>query len=109
MKTGEKAKKGLYIGVGAGLVLFVLAGLLPGSVIGGVIGLKVIEAVTGGPLGGEIIPRIILAVSMITGVMISAVVCIMGPGLVGWSIGYVIDSSKETAKRTEEAHQTTHN
>ena len=33
MKTNETAKKGLYVGVGVGLVLFVLAGLLPGSLL----------------------------------------------------------------------------
>lgn len=31
MKTREIAKKGLYIGTGAGPILFALVGLLPGS------------------------------------------------------------------------------
>lgn len=105
MKTGEMAKRGLYVGIGAGLVIFVLAGLLPGSLIGGVIGLKVIEAVFGGPMTTEIMPRIILAVSMIIGVMASAIVCILGPGLIGWSAGYMIDSTRVTAEAKEEAHQ----
>ena len=103
MKTREIAKKGLYVGAGAGLVLFVLAGLLPGSLIGGVIGLKVIMAVTGAPLGGALLSRILLAVSMLAGIMVSALVCIMGPGLIGWSIGYLIDSVKVEVATEQEA------
>ncbi len=103
MKTRETAKKGLYVGTGAGLVLFILAGLLPGSLIGGVIGLKVIMAITGAPLGGAILSRIVLAVSMLTGIMASAAVCIMGPGLIGWSIGYLIDSAKIEVATEQEA------
>jgi len=108
MKTRETAKKGLYVGIGTGLVLFVLAGLLPGSLIGGVIGLKVITAVTGSPLGGEVLSRIVLAVSMLAGIMASAVTFIMGPGLIGWTIGYLIDSAREAAETKEEAHQAAH-
>lgn len=103
MKTRETAKKGLYVGIGTGLVLFVLAGLLPGSLIGGVIGLKIITAVTGAPLGGAVLSRIVLAVSMLAGIMASAVAFIMGPGLAGWTIGYLIDSAKEAAETKEEA------
>jgi hypothetical protein len=108
MRTGEMAKRGLYIGIGAGLVLFVLAGLLPGSLIGGVIGLKFIEAVFGGPMTAAILPRIILAVSMIMGVMASAAVCILGPGLIGWGVGYMIDSTRAVAETGEEAHEHAH-
>jgi hypothetical protein len=103
MKRREIAKKGLYIGIGAGLVLFVLAGFMPGSLIGGVIGLRIVNAVTGGPLGSELIPRIVVGVSMLAGIIASALICIMGPGVVGWSIGSLIDSVKVEAEKKEEA------
>jgi hypothetical protein len=90
-------------------VLFVIAGLLPGSLIGGVIGLKIIQTVTGSPLGGEILPRVLLAVSMLMGVIISAAVCVMGPGIVGWLIGYFIDSAKVAAERKKEEVVSEHN
>jgi hypothetical protein len=103
MKRGEIAKKGLYVGIGAGLVLFVLAGLMPGSLIGGVIGLRIINAVTGGPLGSELIPRVVVGVSMLAGIIASALICIMGPGVAGWAIGYLIDSARVETETKEEA------
>jgi len=103
MKANEMATKGLYIGTGAGLVLFALAGLLPGSLIGGVIGLKIAGSIFGG-MGTAILPRVILAVSMIMGVVTSALVCILGSGLAGWSMGFVVDairSGKEVVAAVE--------
>ena len=103
MKKGEIAKRGLYVGIGVGLVLFVLAGLMPGSLIGGVIGLRVVNAVTGGPLGSELIPRVVVGVSMLGGIITSALICIMGPGVAGWAIGSLIDSVKGETETKEEA------
>jgi len=103
MKRGEIAKRGLYVGIGAGLVLFVLAGLMPGSLIGGVIGLRIVNAVTGGPLGSELIPRIVVGVSMLAGIITSALICVMGPGVVGWGIGHLIDSAREEVEMEEKA------
>ena len=97
MKNNETAKKGLYVGVGVGLVLFVLAGLLPGSLLGGLVGLKIVGVVFGGPMTHAILPRIILAVSMIGGVLLSAVVYVLGSGLIGWCAGHMIESAKEKA------------
>ncbi|MFH7325082.1 hypothetical protein [Desulfurivibrio sp. C05AmB] len=98
MKTNETAKKGLYVGVGAGLVFFVLAGLLPGTLLGGAVGLKIIGIMYGGPMPVAILPKVILAVSMMLGVMLSAVVYIFGSGLVGWSVGHALEASRAKAK-----------
>jgi len=98
MKTNETARKGLYVGVGVGLVLFVLAGLLPGSLLGGVVGLKIIGAAYGGPMTTAILPKIILAVSMIIGIMLSAVVYVLGSGMIGWSVGYMLEASRQRAE-----------
>ena len=103
METKDMAKKGLYVGTGAGLVLFALVGLLPGSLIGGVIGLKVVGSIFGGPLGSAIIPRIILALSMVTGVMVSATVCLLGSGMIGYSMGFLMDSVRSGQKAGVEA------
>lgn len=103
MKKHETAKKGLYVGVGVGLVLFVLAGLLPGSLLGGVAGLKIVEALYGGPMTVAILPKIILAVSMLVGIMLAAVVYVLGSGIIGWSAGYMIEAAKERAEAGEAA------
>lgn len=91
MERREMANKGLYFGTGAGLVLFALVGLLPGSLIGGVIGLKVAGSIFDAPMGAAILPRMVLAVSMIMGIVTAAMVCVLGSGVLGWSMGFVVD------------------
>ena len=100
MKTGEMTKKGLYTGVGAGLVLFALIGLLPGSFIGGVIGINIAGGIFGLPLTASLLPRIIVAVSMLLGVVLSGVAFVVGGALAGWLAGYVIDAIKESKTMT---------
>ena len=92
MKTKEMAKKGLYIGAGAGLVLFAIIGLLPGSFIGGVIGLSIAGSIFGTPLGPSLMPRLIVAASMVLGVCISGLVFVVGTSLLGWLAGYAADA-----------------
>ncbi|RMG03875.1 MAG: hypothetical protein D6726_04585 [Nitrospirae bacterium] len=99
------AKKGLYAGTGAGLILFVLAGLLPGSLIGGMIGLKVAGLIFGTPLKGLVIARVIVAVSMILGVLGAAAVFIVGSSIVGWAFGVAIDAIKSGRIAEEEVPQ----
>src|SRR5208337_3307970 len=100
MKTGEMAKKGLYTGVGAGMVLFALVGLLPGSFIGGVIGLNIAGGIFGFPLTASVLPRIIVAVSMLMGVVLSGVAFVVGGALTGWLAGHVIDALRERKTMT---------
>lgn len=94
MKTGEMAKKMAYIGAGAGLVLFAIVGLLPGSFLGGVVGLNIAGSLFGMPVGSAILPRLIVGISMLLGVLVSAIIFIAGSSVIGWLIGYVIDSLK---------------
>ncbi len=92
METREMKKKGLYVGTGMGLILFVLLGFFSGSVIGGMVGLKIAGMLLGGPVTSSILPRLIVAVSMIIGVITSAITFIFGMGLLGWITGVVIDA-----------------
>lgn len=93
MKTErEIAKKGLYIGAGAGLVLFAIMGLLPGSFIGGVIGLNIAGSLFGYPVGPQIASRMIVAASMLFGILVSGIVFTAGLSFVGWAIGHAIES-----------------
>jgi len=93
MKTEKDiAKKGLYVGAGAGLVLFAIMGLLPGSFIGGVIGLNIAGSMFGYPVGPQLVSRMIVAVSMLFGILVSGVVFTAGLSFVGWAIGSMIDT-----------------
>ncbi len=90
MKTA--AKRGLYIGTGTGLVLFCVAGLLPGSFLGGVAGLKITGALLGTPVGATMLSRVLVGVSMLLGVGMAAVICTMGSAVGGWLLGRAVDA-----------------
>ncbi len=96
MKRIETSQKGLYVGTGIGLILFVLVGLLSGSLVGGLIGLKVASSLFGAALQGALVARAIVAVSMLTGVFASALIFIGGMGFLGWSAGFVYDTVRKT-------------
>lgn len=80
-----------YIGAGIGLTLFALFGLLYGSLIGGVIGLNVSGAIFGSPVEAGIIQRMIVAVAMLTGILLAAVISVAGCAAVGYLIGLLIE------------------
>jgi len=99
-KTGETTKKGLYTGVGAGLVLFALVGLLPGSFVGGVVGLNVAVGIFGLPLSASVLPRIIVGASMVLGILLSGLVFVVGSAIIGRLAGNVIEALRETKTMT---------
>lgn len=94
MKTQEAARKMAYIGAGAGLVLFAVVGLLPGSFIGGVVGLNIAGGLFGSPVSSALLPRLIVGMSMLMGILVSGVIFISGSVSVGWLIGCAIDSAR---------------
>ena len=95
MKTNEIAKKGLYAGAGAGLVLFAILGLLPGSFIGGTIGLNIAGSIFGTPVGSALLPRLIVGVSMLLGIFVSGVIFVVGSSLLGWVTGYAVGTVRQ--------------
>jgi hypothetical protein len=104
MKTREMAKKGLYVGTGMGIVLFAMVGLLPGSMIGGLVGLKLSEMLLGAVTQTMLLSRIIVAVGMVAGLMASAVTFVFGAGVLGWMAGGVIDAIKSREAIETTAH-----
>ena len=94
MKTRETAKQVAYIGAGAGLVAFALVGLLPGSFLGGVVGLNIAGALFGLPLTSALVPRLIVGMSMLLGVFVSALMFVSASSTAGWLIGLLIDALK---------------
>jgi hypothetical protein len=92
MKTSI-AKKTAYIGSGAGLVLFVLFGLLPGSLIGGVAGINIAGWLFGLPLQAGLVSRIIVFMSMLTGILVSGIAIVTATSTLGWIVGRVIEAT----------------
>ncbi|MDA8388293.1 MAG: hypothetical protein M0Z58_06515 [Nitrospiraceae bacterium] len=94
------ANKAVLLGVGAGIAMFAVYGLLPGSVFGGLAGLTFATWLFGHPLGSGILARVILAVSTLLGIMGSGIIFVAAGSLTGWFIGTVIDfiAAPEPAK-----------
>jgi hypothetical protein len=86
MKTAI-ARKTAYIGAGAGLVLFALFGLMPGSLLGGAAGINIAGWLFGLPLQPGLLSRIIVLVSMLTGVLVAGIVIVTATSTVGWLAG----------------------
>jgi hypothetical protein len=86
------SKKMTYLGAGVGLVLFAIFGLLPGSMLGGAMGLNIAGLIFGTPVTSNVLPRIIVGVSMLMGVMVAGIIFVFGCSTAGWLLGTVIDA-----------------
>ena len=93
------AQKTLYLGMGVGLILFALFGLIPGSLIGGVAGLGIAGTVFGTPVEAGVLARIIVAGSMLVGVMVSGLIWVTATSTIGWLIGAVLDTLRGEKKQ----------
>jgi hypothetical protein len=98
MKDTTYTKKLAYIGAGCGVVLFAVFGLLPGSFLGGAMGLNLAGILFGTPVGAGLLPRMIVAASMAVGVMVSGMMFIMASTTLGWLAGTVVDAIKSGKK-----------
>jgi len=92
MKEGKYTKKMAYMGAGCGVVLFAVFGLLPGSFLGGVMGLNIAGTLLGTPVSSGILSRVIVAASMVIGVMVSGIMFITASATAGWLLGSVADA-----------------
>ncbi len=98
------AKKGAYIGAGAGMVLFAIFGLLPGSLLGGAAGINVAGWLFGLPLEPGLVSRAMVLVSMLMGVLVAGVMTVTATSTVGWLAGRVAEGGASEARNEAEAH-----
>ncbi len=96
------SRKAAYIGTGAGLVLFAIFGLLPGSLLGGAAGIKLAGLLFGLPLDPGIVSRAIVLASMLVGVVVAGIAIIAATSTLGWLVGRVMEGSAQ-AKSAETA------
>ncbi len=92
MKT-TMTRQGAYLGAGAGLVLFGLFGLLPGSLLGGAAGIHAAGMIFSLPLEAGLLSKLIVFVSMLMGVVVSGTAIVTASSTLGWLIGGVVGTS----------------
>jgi len=92
-----------YIGAAAGVVLFAVFGLLPGSFLGGVMGLNLAGSILGTPVAAGVVARLIVAASMVLGVMVAGIMFITAASTLGWLIGTVVDGLRARSSSMAEA------
>ena len=83
----SRSKQGVYAGAGAGLVLFGLFGLLPGSLIGGAMGISAAGMLFGLPLDPGLLSRMIVLGGMVLGIMVAGTMIVTTSSTIGWLIG----------------------
>lgn len=91
MKEKLANKMGL-MGAGVGIALYAIMGLMPGVFVGGVVGLQLAGLLLGMPVEATVIARIIVAVSMLGGALISGLMFILGSASVAWLVGFAIEN-----------------
>jgi hypothetical protein len=96
------ARKTAYIGAGAGLVLFALFGLMPGSLLGGAMGINIAGWLFGLPLEPGLLSRIIVLASMLIGVLVAGIVIVTATSTVGWLVGKALESGMHAKEGVEE-------
>jgi hypothetical protein len=92
MKT-TMTKQGAYIGAGAGLALFAIFGLLPGSLLGGATGIGFAGMLFGLPLESGLLSRAIVLSGMLVGVLVSGIVILTATSTLGWLAGALLGST----------------
>jgi hypothetical protein len=90
-----------YVGAGIGLALFALFGLLPGSFIGGVVGLNLTGWLFGLPVEPMIISRILIGLCMLLGVLVTGTAFVVAGAAAGWLVGRVVDAIVPTERKKE--------
>jgi len=83
----SRSKQGAYAGAGAGLVMFGLFGLLPGSLVGGAMGISAAGMLFGLPLEPGLLSRMIVLGSMLLGIMVSGIMIVTASSSIGWLAG----------------------
>jgi len=101
MKTAL-SKKLAYMGAGAGVVVFAVFGLLPGSLIGGAVGINFAGWIFGLPLEPGIISRALVFAGMLVGVLIAGIVIVTATSTIGWLIGRLVETTAHAKHAAEE-------
>jgi phage-related minor tail protein len=87
-----------WIGAGIGLGLFAIFGLLPGAYLGGILGLNTANTLAGLPLEPTLLHRLLTALGMLSGVIVTGLFFVLGGAVLGWLAGVAVLRVVETGK-----------
>jgi hypothetical protein len=99
MKDKGFSKKFLYMGAACAAVLFAVFGILPGSCLGGVMGLNVAGILLGLPVTSGKLSALLVAASMAMGVIVSGIIFITTAVTIGWIISRMLDAVRGRRQR----------
>jgi len=104
-QRGEIMKRCGLVGGGVGLALFAVFGLLQGVLLGGAAGIAVANYIFGEytfeVMAGDLLPRILLAASMLSGVLVSLVMFLVAGAGAGVTAGFMLSLFVAEAKEPE--------
>lgn len=86
-----------YVGAGAGLTAFFLFGFLHFSFLGGIMGINLAGALFGFPVSSGIFPRLIVSLSMLGGIVLSATMFTLAGTAAGRLVGEALDAVRAMA------------
>jgi hypothetical protein len=69
---------------------------MPGSLLGGAMGINIAGWLFGLPLHPGLVSRIIVLVSMLIGVLVAGIVIVMATSTLGWLVGKALESGTQT-------------
>ena len=105
------AKKFGLVGAGVGLTLFAFFGLLQGSLIGGAIGLDIVNSMFDPSVQPTLMARVIIGASMLAGVIVTGIAFLVIFSAAGAVVGYVtgwMAEPREVAPAAKETHGKAH-
>ncbi|MFN4131860.1 MAG: hypothetical protein ACK4GE_02145 [Caldimicrobium sp.] len=91
-------KKVVIGGAFIGLILFVILGFLPSAYTGGLVGLKLAKLLFGDILQESVGPRILIGLLMVTCVILSGAIFIIGCATISWILAVLVGRKKVKEK-----------
>jgi hypothetical protein len=98
MRDSTFPKKLAFMALACVAVLFAVFGLFPASFLGGVMGLNVAGILLGLPVTSGKLSTLLVAASMVMGVVVSGIIFITAASTAGWIISSVLDAVRGRKK-----------